>query len=170
MYVTLPTSMSIVRPVRNARADSRVDDGICSVRRKSPPVPEGKIPSSQGWPDRSIPFATSLIVPSPPQAIINLRPDSAARRARRVPSPAVSVNATENGPKCVRRSLAIADHLERVAPEADFGLTMTYGRRLSDRLTVFDFVDVLGIRPAIMEGGRRRCQSAPISDSTSPTS
>jgi hypothetical protein len=59
--------------------------------------------------------------------MINGRPFSAARRAMSLPSPRALVNATLNGPKCVRISLAVVDHLSRVEPEADFGLTITRG-------------------------------------------
>ena len=58
---------------------------------------------------------------------LTARQIEAARRAISMPSPGPFVNATLYGPKCVRRSLAIADHLSRVEPAADLGFTMIRG-------------------------------------------
>jgi hypothetical protein len=77
-----------------------------------------------------MPFATSFIVPSPPQAMMNVRPFSTPRFARSMPSPAFLVKATLYGPKCVRRSLAISAHFPLVEPAADLGLTITSGKCL----------------------------------------
>jgi hypothetical protein len=77
------------------------------VRRKSLPVPPGRIANSVSCFDSMMPLATSEIVPSPPQAIIKLVFCLAASAASSRAWPADSVKVTENEPKCVRRSLAI---------------------------------------------------------------
>jgi len=51
-----------------------VRSGIRSVRRKSPPVPTAARQALHHCPKAKMPFATSLIVPSPPQAIMNFWP------------------------------------------------------------------------------------------------
>ncbi len=83
-----------------------------------------------------MPFATSFIVPSPPQAMIKLRPAFAARSAISTASPCDLVNATAKGPKWALMSAAVPDQLSRVEPAADFGLTITSGSVVSDG---FDF-------------------------------
>src|SRR3954467_14567510 len=72
-----------------------------------------------------IPFATSDIVPSPPQAIRNSYPASAASRAIRFASCALSVNAHSKAPKVRARSLATAGQFLPVAPAADDGFMIT---------------------------------------------
>ena len=86
------------------------------------------MPSSASFPESKIPFAISLIVPSPPHAMKNFRPDSAAFRARVIPSPSALVNATLNAPKCARRSEAREAQLSPVDPPAERGLTITSGK------------------------------------------
>jgi hypothetical protein len=75
-----------------------------------------------------MPLATSFIVPSPPQAMINFLPASTPRFANSMPSPGFLVKATLNAPKCARKSLALLAQRDRVEPAADFGLTMTNGK------------------------------------------
>src|SRR5690242_6945320 len=122
-----PTSIRRVRPSRRMRAAARLCDGISSVRLKSPPVPLGMIPSSASLPEDRIPFATSEIVPSPPQAMISLVPLRAASAASDAASPRTFVNAVWNGPNSARRSLAARGHASPVAPLAEDGLTITSG-------------------------------------------
>src|SRR4249920_1486086 len=81
-----------------------------------------------------MPFATSEIVPSPPQAIISSVPFRAASLASAVPSPASLVKARLKDPKCELRSLAICGQAWRVAPLADSGLTMTSGNDIRQRV------------------------------------
>ena len=69
--------------------------------------------------------------------MINRRPAFAARSAILMPSPCDFVNATLKGPKCARRSLAVPDQFSRVEPDADFGLTITSGREISDMFELF---------------------------------
>src|SRR5687767_8540570 len=116
------------RPVRRTSAASRTRRGISIDFRKSPPVPLGKIPSSASLPEIKMPFATSEIVPSPPQATISLTPLQAAAAASSIPSPACVVNTGVKEPKWDRRSLAIPGQASPVAPPADAGLMMTSGR------------------------------------------
>ena len=102
--VTRPASSTRVLPSRRERAASDPRVGTPSVRRKSPPVPLGSTPNSALAPSpcalaRSIPFATSEIVPSPPHAMIKLRPARASRSAISDASPPRPVNATANAPK-----------------------------------------------------------------------
>src|SRR5437588_631912 len=75
---TRPASNTRVSPSRKCRAASAARVGIFNVRRKSPPVPLGSTPSSARAPARRMPFTTSLIVPSPPQATTSARPARAA--------------------------------------------------------------------------------------------
>ncbi len=128
MKVARPTSIVRDLPVRMMRAASLARTGMFSVRRKSPPVPLGNIANSTSLPEFRIPFATSEIVPSPPQAMINSLPFRAASPARFVASPRFSVKETSKDPKWVRRSLAIWGHALPVAPEADDGFRMTTGK------------------------------------------
>src|SRR6185295_10878320 len=97
------------------------------VRRKSPPVPLGRIPNSPSRPEARIPFATSEIVPSPPQAMISLVPLRAASAAISIASAGLPVNAGWNAPKWVRNSLAILGQASPVAPPAEAGLMITNG-------------------------------------------
>src|SRR5581483_5342048 len=85
-------SISRVRPSRSARAAAAIFVGRPIVRRKSLPVPPGRIASSASVPDSRIPLATSEIVPSPPQATINFVPRLAAALASSRAWPAASVN------------------------------------------------------------------------------
>ena len=78
-----------------------------------------------------IPLATSLIVPSPPQAMMNLLPFPIDLFAISRPSPGPFVKATVNGPKWLRRSDAISDQRVWVEPPADFGFTITSGKPLA---------------------------------------
>src|SRR2546423_1200331 len=125
MKETRPTSIRSVRPERRTLAAARLCEGISSVRLKSPPVPLGKIPSSTSLPEERIPLATSEIVPSPPQAIMNFVPLRAASLASAAASPRCLVKSTRNGPNCERKSLAICGHASPVPPVADAGLTIT---------------------------------------------
>ena len=125
--VTRPASNVRVKPWRKARAASAVRVGILSVRRKSPPVPLGSTPSSVCAPARSMPFATSETVPSPPHAMMRRRPARASRSAISTASPPRRVNTTSNGPKCRRTALATPGQASPVAPPADAGLTMIRG-------------------------------------------
>jgi hypothetical protein len=124
---TRPASITRVSPSRRARAASAARAGTLSVRRKSPPVPLGSSPNSASDSARSIPFATSEMVPSPPQAMTNLRPARASRSATSTASPGLCVNATSKGPKCRRTADATPGHASPVAPLADAGLTMISG-------------------------------------------
>src|SRR6266567_4449190 len=74
-----------------------------------------------------MPFATSEMVPSPPQAMISFAPCFAACAARTLACPTVSVKETENGPKCVRKSLAIFGQFRSVSPSSAAGLTIISG-------------------------------------------
>ena len=74
-----------------------------------------------------MPFATSEMVPSPPQAMIRFAPCFAASAARTLACPTVSVKETENGPKCVRTSLAILGQFRSVSPASAAGLTIISG-------------------------------------------
>src|SRR6185503_9985514 len=97
------------------------------------PVPLGRMPSSASLSTERIPFATSEIVPSPPQAMINLQPFRAALAAKSIPSPDLVVNLGVKARKCVASSLARPGQAARVAPPADSGLTMTTGSILKGR-------------------------------------
>src|SRR5258708_4565335 len=114
-------------PFRNSLAASSMRSGSFRLRRKSPPVPLGIMPSSAEPPDFMIPLVTSEIVPSPPQAMIKLRPFLTSSLAMISPSPGVFVNSTENGPKCVRMALASAAQFLPVRPPADAGFTIING-------------------------------------------
>src|SRR5829696_3619024 len=83
------------------------------------------MPSSAALPDERMPFATSEIVPSPPQAMMNFAPLRAASRASAAASPRCFVNTTRNAPNCERKSLAICGHASAVLPLAEDGLTIT---------------------------------------------
>src|SRR4030095_16416607 len=72
-----------------------------------------------------IPFATSEIVPSPPQAIMSFAPLRAASLASTAASPRCFVNSARNEPNCERKSLAICGQVSPVLPLADDGLTIT---------------------------------------------
>src|SRR5215208_2308419 len=117
--------MRTVRPVRRTLAAARVSEGISSVRRKSPPVPLGRIPSSTSLPDDRMPLVTSETVPSPPQAMINLAPLRAASFASAAASPGWFVNRTLKAPNWERKSLAICGQASPVLPLAEDGLTIT---------------------------------------------
>jgi hypothetical protein len=121
-----------MRPSRKARAAAAMFVGNPIVRRKSLPVPPGRIASSVSCFDSMMPFATSEMVPSPPQAMISLVPCCAACAASSRAWPIDSVNETENAPKFVRKSLAIFGQFSRVAPSAEAGLTMTRGRLIEE--------------------------------------
>src|SRR5438874_3536283 len=129
--VTRPISILRGRPSRSARAAAAMFVGTRSVRRKSLPVPPGRIPSSTSLFDSIMPFATSEMVPSPPHAMISCVPCFAAAAATSRACPTASVNETVKAPKCVRRSLAIFGQFSRVAPSAEAGLTMTSGNDIS---------------------------------------
>ena len=88
------------------------------------------MPSEASAPDSRIPFATSLIVPSPPHAMIKLLPSSAPFAASFAASPLRVVNAQVNAPKCVESSEAIPGQALRVAPPAEVGLTMMRGNEV----------------------------------------
>ena len=76
-----------------------------------------------------MPFATSEIVPSPPQAMISFVPFRAAFGGQsQFPLRTCVVNFGLNAPKCAASSLAIFGHASRVAPPADSGLMMTSGK------------------------------------------
>src|SRR5678815_1698128 len=138
--VTRPTSIRRLLPLRKTRTADLGSAAISSVRLKSPPVPLGRIPSSVSLPDSSMPFATSEMVPSPPQATTKRVPFSAARLAITVASLASRVNSTLNGPKPLLRSLASWGHILLVVPLADAGLTMTKGSGMSNSRPESDWV------------------------------
>src|SRR2546421_3903019 len=138
MKATRTASITFVRPLRRARAASATWLEMPMLRRKSLPVPAGKMPSSDSDPESMIPLATSEIVPSPPQAMISFVPLLAASAESVRAWPMLFVSSTANGPKCVRRSLAIFGQFSRVAPSADAGLTMTRGRVIEGDLTTED--------------------------------
>src|SRR5258708_4399733 len=79
-----------------------------------------------------MPLATSEIVPSPPQAMISFLPSFAPRSESARASPRLTVKAQLNGPKWVRRSLAVPSHKSLVVPPAEVGLTMISGSVMAE--------------------------------------
>ncbi len=69
---TAPTSKGFAAPAESRANASSSDRPRPNVRRRSPPVPNGTIPSDAsgliGCPASKKPFTTSLMVPSPPTA------------------------------------------------------------------------------------------------------
>ena len=98
--LTRPTSMTLAVACFRCRAASAICSGRPSVRRKSPPVPRGMMPSSlRCWPAAISPSTTSEMVPSPPKATTRRRPPAASSRASRRPSPTASVKRTSKAPR-----------------------------------------------------------------------
>ena len=128
VYSTLPASMRLGCPERRARAASAKRFGVPIVLRKSAPVPCGKKPSSTSAPERKIPLATSLMVPSPPNVISSRRPARDCSSAMRVASPSPSVKAHSKGPKWDRTVAAALAQERPAAPPPAAGLMMMRGR------------------------------------------
>src|SRR5450432_1624237 len=121
--------MTRARPSRTraaARARSLVRS---SVRRKSPPVPRGMMPSSvvPPAPAARMPSAVSEIVPSPPNATTSRRPASASRRAMAVASRGAVVNTASNGPSPSVSPSTSRPQPASERPPPERGLTITSG-------------------------------------------
>src|SRR5579859_7288097 len=127
-YPARPRSIVRVFPPSATRTASSSFDGMPNVRTKSPPVPRGVIASSARSAPAS-PFATSLIVPSPPTATSSSAPSATAERASsRRCSGFSEKSASPFRPNAAARR-ASSGHRRPVAPLAEAGLTRKTVRR-----------------------------------------
>ena len=129
-----PTSTALASPFSRG-AQLRKSPISPTVRRRSPPVPRGRMPSaapartargaSPGRGSSKNPLTTSLMVPSPPTATTSSAPSRSARRASSAACMGRSVNAWACSPTAPRTAAWISSKCRPVAPFAERGLTMT---------------------------------------------